>query len=145
MRHPLTTLREAHINQYRTTIWWRAAVANCLSPKDMAAVSYWHNCHACGRPLIYTSDPDAKPQFYRVATALAKFFCDCRLIVVSCPAHLRKIKNRRRDEARRRNLEPQPNLFPAAKLPEHSQPAQPGQRQRGRLRHGGDACLENCP
>jgi hypothetical protein len=24
--------------------------------------TYWHNCHTCGQPLIYTSDPDAKPQ-----------------------------------------------------------------------------------
>jgi hypothetical protein len=34
----------------------------CRSPKDIATGSYWHNCHACGQPLIYTSDPNAKPQ-----------------------------------------------------------------------------------
>jgi hypothetical protein len=34
----------------------------CRSPRDRARGSYWTHCHACGQPLIYTSDPDAKPQ-----------------------------------------------------------------------------------
>ena len=34
----------------------------CRSPKDRDSGAYWHNCHACGQPLIYTSDPNAKPQ-----------------------------------------------------------------------------------
>jgi hypothetical protein len=29
---------------------------------DIARGSYWRTCHACGQPLIYTSDPSAKPQ-----------------------------------------------------------------------------------
>jgi len=41
----------------------------CRSPKDIASGSFWHNCHACGQPLIYTSDPDAKPQVCRAVTA----------------------------------------------------------------------------
>ncbi|MEI6195825.1 MAG: hypothetical protein WCS42_16010 [Verrucomicrobiota bacterium] len=41
----------------------------CRSPKDIATGSYWHNCHACGQPLIYTSDPNATPQVCRAATA----------------------------------------------------------------------------
>ena len=40
----------------------------CRSPKDIATGSYWHNCHACGQPLIYTSDPNAKPQICKAAT-----------------------------------------------------------------------------
>jgi hypothetical protein len=34
----------------------------CRSQKDRDTGCYWHNCHACGQPLIYTSDPNAKPQ-----------------------------------------------------------------------------------
>jgi len=41
----------------------------CRSPKDIANGSYWHNCHACGQPLIYTSDPNTKPQLCKAATA----------------------------------------------------------------------------
>ena len=34
----------------------------CRSPKDRDSGVYWHNCHACGQRLIYTSDSNAKPQ-----------------------------------------------------------------------------------
>jgi hypothetical protein len=34
----------------------------CRSPKDRDTGCYWRTCHACGQPLIYTSDPNAKPQ-----------------------------------------------------------------------------------
>ncbi|MGZ4962775.1 MAG: hypothetical protein ACXWIU_04665 [Limisphaerales bacterium] len=34
----------------------------CRSQKDRDAGTYWKNCHACGQPLIYTTDRDAKPQ-----------------------------------------------------------------------------------
>ncbi len=34
----------------------------CRSARDRARGSYWTHCHACGQPLIYTSDPNAKPQ-----------------------------------------------------------------------------------
>jgi hypothetical protein len=37
----------------------------CRSQKDRDAGTYWKNCHACGQPLIYTSDRDAKPQVCR--------------------------------------------------------------------------------
>ena len=30
--------------------------------------SYWHNYHACGQPLIYTSDPNATPQICPATT-----------------------------------------------------------------------------
>jgi len=32
------------------------------SQKDRDTGCYWHNCHKCGQLLIYTSDPNAKPQ-----------------------------------------------------------------------------------
>jgi hypothetical protein len=41
----------------------------CRSPKDRDSGAYWHNCHACGQPLIYTSDPNAKPQVCKATTA----------------------------------------------------------------------------
>jgi hypothetical protein len=34
----------------------------CRSPHNVALGNYWTNCHACGQLLIYTSDPNAKPQ-----------------------------------------------------------------------------------
>ena len=34
----------------------------CRSPRDIARGSYWTHCLACGQPLVYTSDPNAKPQ-----------------------------------------------------------------------------------
>jgi hypothetical protein len=34
----------------------------CRSPRDRDTGTYWKNCHACGQPLIYTADRDAKPQ-----------------------------------------------------------------------------------
>jgi hypothetical protein len=34
----------------------------CRSPRDRDCGSYWTHCHACGQALIYTSDPNAKPQ-----------------------------------------------------------------------------------
>ena len=34
----------------------------CRSPRDVARGSYWTHCNACGQPLIYTADPNAKPQ-----------------------------------------------------------------------------------
>jgi hypothetical protein len=34
----------------------------CRSPQNLALGNYWKHCHACGQLLIYTSDPDAKPQ-----------------------------------------------------------------------------------
>jgi len=34
----------------------------CRSQKDRDTGCYWHNCHACGQRLIYTSDSNAKPQ-----------------------------------------------------------------------------------
>ncbi len=34
----------------------------CRSQKDRDTGCYWHNCLKCGQPLIYTSDPNAKPQ-----------------------------------------------------------------------------------
>ena len=37
----------------------------CRSPRDIARGSYWTHCHACGQPLVYTSDPNAKPQVCR--------------------------------------------------------------------------------
>jgi hypothetical protein len=40
----------------------------CRSPKDRDSGAYWHNCHACGQVLIYTSDPNAKPQVCKAAT-----------------------------------------------------------------------------
>ena len=41
----------------------------CRSPKDRDSGAYWRCCHACGQPLIYTSDPNAKPQVCRASTA----------------------------------------------------------------------------
>jgi len=32
------------------------------SPLNRALGNYWKHCHGCGQPLIYTSDPNAKPQ-----------------------------------------------------------------------------------
>ena len=40
----------------------------CRSQKDRDTGCYWHNCHKCGQPLIYTSDPHAKPQVCKAAT-----------------------------------------------------------------------------
>ncbi len=34
----------------------------CRSPHDRATGNYWRTCHSCGQQLIYTSDPNAKPQ-----------------------------------------------------------------------------------
>ena len=34
----------------------------CRSPRDVEHGSYWRTCPACGQPLIYTADPNAKPQ-----------------------------------------------------------------------------------
>jgi hypothetical protein len=34
----------------------------CRSPRDRDRGCYWTHCHACGQPLIYTSDPHAQPQ-----------------------------------------------------------------------------------
>jgi len=34
----------------------------CRSPRDRERGCYWTHCHACGQALIYTSDPNAKPQ-----------------------------------------------------------------------------------
>jgi hypothetical protein len=34
----------------------------CRSPRDRDRGNYWTHCHACGQALIYTSDPNAKPQ-----------------------------------------------------------------------------------
>lgn len=34
----------------------------CRSARDRERGSYWTHCHACGQSLIYTSDPNAKPQ-----------------------------------------------------------------------------------
>jgi hypothetical protein len=34
----------------------------CRSQKDRDTGCYWHNCHKCGQKLIYTTDPNAKPQ-----------------------------------------------------------------------------------
>jgi hypothetical protein len=34
----------------------------CRSPRDRARGTYWTHCRACGQVLIYTSDPNAKPQ-----------------------------------------------------------------------------------
>lgn len=34
----------------------------CRSPKNVAIGNYWQHCHDCGQRLIYTSDPNAKPQ-----------------------------------------------------------------------------------
>ena len=41
----------------------------CRSPKDRDTGAFWHNCHACGQPLIYTDDPNSKPQVCKAATA----------------------------------------------------------------------------
>jgi hypothetical protein len=41
----------------------------CRSQKDRDTGCYWHNCHKCGQPLIYTSDPKAKPQICKAASA----------------------------------------------------------------------------
>jgi len=41
----------------------------CRSPKDRDTGCYWHNCHKCGQPLIYTSDPHAKPQICKADCA----------------------------------------------------------------------------
>ncbi len=40
----------------------------CRSQKDRDTGCYWHNCHKCGQPLIYTSDPHAKPQVCKADT-----------------------------------------------------------------------------
>ena len=32
------------------------------SPRNVALGNYWKHCHDCGQLLIYTSDPNAKPQ-----------------------------------------------------------------------------------
>ena len=32
------------------------------SPRDIERGNYWKHCHACGQFLIYTADPNAKPQ-----------------------------------------------------------------------------------
>jgi hypothetical protein len=34
----------------------------CRSMNEIMRGTYWHCCHVCGQPLIYTSDPSAKPQ-----------------------------------------------------------------------------------
>jgi hypothetical protein len=34
----------------------------CRSMNEIMRGTYWHCCHVCGQPLIYTSDPNAKPQ-----------------------------------------------------------------------------------
>ena len=34
----------------------------CRSPRDRDRGCYWTHCHACGQALIYTSDPNTKPQ-----------------------------------------------------------------------------------
>jgi hypothetical protein len=34
----------------------------CRSPRDRDRGCYWTHCHACGQPLIYTSDRNAQPQ-----------------------------------------------------------------------------------
>jgi hypothetical protein len=34
----------------------------CRSPRDRERGCYWTHCHACGQALIYTADPNAKPQ-----------------------------------------------------------------------------------
>ena len=34
----------------------------CRSPREVARGTYWRHCHACGQLLIYTADPNAKPQ-----------------------------------------------------------------------------------
>lgn len=34
----------------------------CRSQRDIDRGCYWTHCHACGQVLIYTSDPNAKPQ-----------------------------------------------------------------------------------
>jgi len=34
----------------------------CRSARDRARGNYWTHCHACGQALIYTTDPNAKPQ-----------------------------------------------------------------------------------
>ena len=41
----------------------------CRSQKDRDTGCYWHTCHKCGQPLIYTSDPHAKPQICKADTA----------------------------------------------------------------------------
>jgi hypothetical protein len=43
----------------------------CRSHKDRDTGTYWKNCHACGQPLIYTSDRDAQPQVCRRSLAVA--------------------------------------------------------------------------
>lgn len=32
------------------------------SPLNVALGNYWKHCHDCGQLLVYTSDPNAKPQ-----------------------------------------------------------------------------------
>ena len=34
----------------------------CRSPRERERGCFWTHCHDCGKPLIYTSDPNAKPQ-----------------------------------------------------------------------------------
>ena len=34
----------------------------CRSPRDRDRGCSWTHCHACGQALVYTSDPNAKPQ-----------------------------------------------------------------------------------
>jgi hypothetical protein len=34
----------------------------CRSPRDRDRGCYWTHCHACGQALVYTADPNAKPQ-----------------------------------------------------------------------------------
>ena len=38
---------------------------HCHSPRGRDRGCYWTHCHACGQALVYTSDPDAKPQHPR--------------------------------------------------------------------------------
>ena len=39
------------------------------SPRDIERGNYWKHCHACGQLLIYTSDPQAKPQVCKATRA----------------------------------------------------------------------------
>ena len=34
----------------------------CRSARDRDRGTYWTHCHACGQALVYTSNPNAKPQ-----------------------------------------------------------------------------------
>ena len=39
------------------------------SPRDVEHGNYWKRCHACGQLLIYTADPNAKPQVCKATRA----------------------------------------------------------------------------